>query len=154
MAKEKNSNKLKIPAKRIIIIFVILFFVFEAIFYVSFQYKQFFPLEPSFYIYTPSIAVLSIVFCWLSITQTYYEVDKGSIRHYKMGKVYEYRFSDIIFIDEKWSEKHNMLLFYQNDGRAKYLAFDKNKIIYEYALNYSHLISEEEFVERFRKPNL
>lgn len=154
MSEEKKKEKLKISSKRIIIIFVVMFLIFEAIFYVSFQYKQFWPLETSFYIYTPCVAVLSIVFCWLSITQTYYEVDKGKIRHVKMGKVYEYKFSDIIFIDQPWSEKHKMLLFYQKDGRARYLAFDKNKVIYEYALNYSHLISEEEFIERFQKPNL
>lgn len=151
MKQAKDDGKLRISSKRIIIIFVILFIVFEIIFYCSFQYKQFWPLETSFYFYTPALLGISILFCVLSITQTYYKVDKSKIIHCKMGKEYQYNFKDIIYIDEEWSTKHKMLLFYLNDGKARYLAFDKKGVIYEYALNYSHLISTEEFYSRFRK---
>lgn len=150
----EKDEKLHISSGRIIGIFIGLFLILEVIFYISFQYQHFWPLETSFYFYTPCLLGISILFCVLSITQSYYTVDKSKITHYKMGKVYEYRFKDIIFIDEPWSEKHKMLLFYQEDGHARYLAFDKKRKIYEYALTYSHLISEEEFVTRFTKTKL
>ena len=71
-----------------------------------------------------------------------------------MGKEYMYRWADMIYIDEEWSKKHKMLLFYMEDGKARYLAFDKQGIIFEYALKYSHLISYEEFLARFPKVKL
>lgn len=152
MQKNENDSKLKISSTRIILIFIACFFVFEIIFYISFQYKNFWPLEESFYIYTPALAISTIIFCVISITQTYYKVDKHKITHVKMGKTYEYYFKDIIYIDEEWSKKHKMLLFYQNDGKGRYLAFDKDGIIFDYALEYSKLISREEFKMRF--PNV
>lgn len=152
MMKKENDEKLKISSKRIIIIFAILFVVFEVIFYVSFQNKQFWPLEESFYIYTPAILVVTVIFCVISITQTYYKVDKLKITHVKMGKEFEFYFKDIIYIDEEWSKKHKMLLFYTSDGKSKFLTFDKNGVIFEYALQYSRLISKEEFKMRF--PNV
>ena len=155
MKKEYNGKKLRINPIRIILIFVGLFLFIDAAFYFMLQGAvngKLWPLDTSFYFYTPTIFGLSVLFCVLSITQTYYEVDKDSITHFKMGKAFRYRFSDIIYIDEKWSQKHKTMLFYLNDGKDRYLAFDKEKIIYEYALQYSHLISREEFKERF--PNV
>lgn len=152
MSNKEDDEKLRINPWRIILIFIGLFILFEAIFYVSFQYQQFWPLESSFYFYTPCLAGISILFAALSITQTYYVVDRNRIVHVKMGKAYQYFFNDIIFVDEKWSEKHKMLLFYQKDGKARYLAFDKKGVIYQAVLERSHLISEEEFLGRF--PNV
>ena len=155
MSNALKDKKLHISSKRIILLFVGIFFVFEAIFYISFQFQNgfhFFPFEISFYLYTPILLVLSVIFCYFSITRTYYLIDKDKITHYRNGKVFEYHFRDIVFIDEKWSSKHKTMLFFMNDGRAKYLAFDKEGIIYQYALEYSHLLSEEEFAERF--PNV
>ena len=154
MSKNKEPEKLRISAWRIIWIFVVLFFVFEAIFYFSFQSQQFWPLEMNFYIYTPILIGSSFFFAYFSITGTYYEVDKDKIRHTKMNKTFEYKWKDIIYIEEEWSKKHKMLCFYQEDGRAKYLAFDKEGIIFEYAMKYSHLISRDEFLTRFPKVKL
>ena len=154
MSNKNGPMKLKISNYRIVFIFIILFVVFEAIFYVSFQFENFWPLETSFYIYTPALLFSSAFFCYISITKTYYIVDKSHIIHSKMGKDYEYRWADIIYIDQEWSKKHKMLLFYLNDGRGRYLAFDKQGIIWEYALKYSHLISYDEFVARFPKVKL
>lgn len=154
MQQKETDNKLRISSKRIVGIFILLFIVFEAIFYVSFQHDNFWPLEQSFYFYTPALLLSSAFFCYISITKTYYIVDRQRIQHFKMGKEYEYRWADIIYIDQEWSKKHKMLLFYQNDGRAKYLAFDTKGIIWDYAMKYSHLISHEEFLERFPKVKL
>lgn len=156
MSKKHNGEKLKLNPIRIILLFVAIFFVFEAIFYFTFQGVNgyLWPFDNSFYFYTPILFGLAILLCVLSITQTYYMVDRSSITHVKMGRVFRYNFSDIIYINEKWSEKHKTLLFYLKDGKDRYLAFDKDAIIYEYALEYSHLISEEEFRERFPKAKL
>lgn len=152
MRKVDSEEKLKLPSLKIILIFVALFFVFEVIFYISIQHENFWPLETSFYYYTPILLVLSVVFCIISITQTYYKLDKHKITHVKMGKTNEYYFKDILYIDEEWSTKHKTLLFYLNNGRQRFLTFDKEGLIYEYALEYSHLISREEFHMRF--PNV
>ena len=71
-----------------------------------------------------------------------------------MGVEKEYYWKDILYIDEEWSRKHKMLLFYMADGKDRYLAFDKEGLIFEYALNYSRLISQEEFLARFPKAKL
>ena len=152
MAKKSEDNKLHISSKRIILIYSVVFIVLEAIFYISFQQGNFWPLSTSFYFYTPLILGVVIFMIVLSIKQTYYLLDKSKIVHVKMGKEFEYYFKDIIFIDEKWSRKHKMLLFYKENGHPYYLAFDKEGKIFEYALNYSHLISEKEFLARF--PNV
>ncbi len=152
VAKSKQTERLNISKKRIILLFIAFFIVLEIVFYFSFQQGQFFPFDTSFYIYTPILLGLTIFLIVVSITQTYYVLDKTKIVHVKMGKTFEYFYKDIIFIDEKWSRKHKMLLFYKNNGHGYYLAFDKEGLILEYALTYSHLISEEEFAMRF--PNV
>lgn len=151
---KQKDKKLRISSARIIWIFIALFFVMEAIFYFSFQSTQFWPLEMNFYIYTPCLLASSAFFCYISITGTYYTVDNQKIQHTKMNKTYEYRFKDIIYIDEEWSKKHKMLLFYLADGHQRYLAFDRKGIIFEYAMKYSHLISRDEFLTRFPKVKL
>ena len=154
MSNKHANEKLKLNPWRIILLFVGIFFVFEGIFFFSFQgvNGHLWPFDTSFYFYTPLLFGMSVLFCVLSITQTYYIVDKDAITHVKMGKTFRYRFSDILYIDEEWSEKHKTLLFYMADGKDRYLAFDKDKVIYEYALQYSHLMTREEYHERF--PNV
>ncbi len=154
MSKNLEPEKLKISSKRIIIIFIVLFLIMEAIFYFSFQSQSFWPLEMSFYFYTPALALSSIIFCYISITKTYYTIDRIKISHFKMGNEFQYRWCDMIYIDEEWSTKHKMLLFYMEDGKGRYLAFDKKGIIFEYALKYSHQMSREEFKSRFPKVKL
>ncbi len=66
-----------------------------------------------------------------------------------MGKVTEYFWTDIIYIDEEFSEKHKMMLFYTKDGKDHYLLFDKQRVIYETALAKVHQLTPEEFKRRF-----
>lgn len=157
MSKKSENKKLRISSKRIIIIFIILALVIEAIFYSVFQpwyngdYNPF--SQTSFYFYTTGVIALSVIFCIISITQTYYVINKTSITHNKMGHEYCYYFSQIVYIDEEWSKKHKMLLFYLSDGKSKFLAFDKDGIIFDYALKYStNRLSREEF--QIRYPNV
>lgn len=157
MSKKVENKKLKINPKRIILIFVALFFVFEAIFYFTLQpwyLGDWYPFDKlPFYLYTTGVGALSVIFCIVSITQTYYIVDKSCIIHNKMGHEYRYRFSEMLYIDEEWSKKHKMLLFYLADGKSKFLAFDRDGIIFDYALTYAvHRMSREEFQSRY--PNV
>ena len=154
MAKKDENKKLRVSAPRIIMIFSILFVVMVAIFYISFQHNAFWPLETSFFVYTPILFVTSAFFCILSINSTYYVIDKHKLVHTKMGQTKEYYWKDILYVDEEWSKKHKMLLFYMADGKERFLAFDKEGLIFEYALNYGRLLSYEEFYARFPKTKL
>lgn len=150
--KAKKDPVLRPNPWRIIIIFIILFVIFEIIFFVSFQGVSghgIWPPDASFAVYTPSLAIASIFFCVLSIRQTSYELTSLKLVHTKMGKVNEYFWSDIIYIDEEFSAKKKMLLFYTKDGRDHYLAFDKEGLIYKKALEKCHLVSKEEFIRKF-----
>ena len=148
---EKDPTKLRVNPWRIIGIFAIAFLIFEAIFYVSFQgvNGKLWPLDKSFYFYTPALIVASIIFCVLSLTQTYYEIQGAIFIHSKMGKVVEYNFSNIVYIDQEFSEKKKMFRFFTRDGQEHLLVFDKNAVLYQTALRKCTLISKEEFERRF-----
>ena len=148
---EKDPTKLRVNPWRIIGIFAIAFLIFEAIFYVSFQgvNGKLWPLDKSFYFYTPALIVASIIFCVLSLTQTYYEIQGAIFIHSKMGKVVEYNFSNIVYVDQEFSEKKKMFRFFTRDGQEHLLVFDKNAELYQTALRKCTLISKEEFERRF-----
>ncbi len=156
MSNKNFPLKLKINPWRIILIFVLSFVVLEAIFYSIFQpwYQgDFFPFnKASFYIYTAALMIITVVFAILSISKTYYVIDAHQISHFKMGHEDVYRFVDIIYIDEEWSKKHKMLQFYLKSGKSRTLAFDKDGLLFKYAVEKSYTISKEEFVARF--PNI
>ncbi len=119
-------------------------------FFVSFN-----PLEidwVGFYIYTPALLCLTIIFYILSIKKTYYEIDEKRIIYHRYNKIFEFPFKKMLYIDEKWSLGHKTLLFYDENGRRKYLTFDKEGLIFEYALKYASLLTKEEFNRRF--PNV
>lgn len=149
---EKQNKKLKVNPWRIIKIFVVAFLIFEVIFYVSFQggmSGKLWPLDNSFYYYTGALLLASGIFCYLSIAETSYEIEGTKLIHNKMGKVTEYSWSSIIYINEEFSERKKMMLFYTKDGKEHELAFDKEGIIYKTALEKCNQISEEEFKRRF-----
>ena len=148
---KKDPKKLRVNPWRIIAIFVVAFLVFELIFYVSFQGANggLWPLDKSFYFYTPALLIATIVFCVLSLTQTYYEINGPVFIHSKMGKIVEYTFNNIIYIDEEFSLKKKMFRFFTKDGQEHLLVFDKKGVLYETALKKCPLISLEEFQRRF-----
>ena len=165
MSNKNFPMKLHINPWRIILIFALSFLVLEFIFYSVFQpwyagefnpftqgpylFNEYFK---AIYIYTPILLIMSVVFCVLSIKNTYYIVESHYIAHFKMGHEDRYNYTDIIFIDEEWSKKHKMLQFYLKDGKSRTLAFDKEGLIFKYAVEKSHQISIEEFHAKF--PNI
>ena len=151
---EKDNKKLRVNPWRIIGIFALTFLVFEAIFYVSFQGAngEFWPFDKSFYFYTPALLIATAVFCYISLTQTYYEINGPVFIHSKMGRITEYTFNNIIYIDEEFSTSKRMFRFFTKDGKEHVLMFDKEGVLYQTALEKCPLISEEEFRRRF--PNV
>jgi len=151
---KKDDEKLTINPWRVIKIFLIGFLIFEAIFYLSFQgaHSTFWPLDNSFYYYTPILFLAGGFFCYLSISQSYYVIDGAKFYHSKMGKVVEYNFSSIIYIDEEFSISKKMMRFFTKDGREHLLIFDRQAVLYHTALDKCSLISKEEFERRF--PNI
>ena len=150
----ENQEKLRVKPWRIIKIFILTFIVFEAIFYLSFQGVNgvFFPFDKSFYFYTPALIIASFIFCYISLTQTYYQIDGPLLVHSKMGKVIDYNFSNIVYIDKEFSEQKKLMRFFTRDGSEHLLMFDKNAIIYKTALVKCPLLTEEEFLRRY--PNV
>ena len=69
-----------------------------------------------------------------------------------MNKIFEYYFSDMTYIDEKWSKKHRTLLFYDKSGHRNFLTFDREGIIFQHALENARPLSREDFAIRF--PNV
>lgn len=151
---KKDNEKLTVNPWRIIKIFLITFLVFEVIFYVSFQGVNgvFWPFDNSFYYYTPILLVASGIFCYISITRTFYVIDGAKFMHSKMGKVIDYTFNNIIYIDEEFSERKKIMRFFTRDGREHLLIFDKNQVLYQTALKKCPLISKEDFIRRY--PNV
>ena len=151
---KKDDKKLYVNPWRIIGIFAIAYVIFEAIFYVTFQGAngKFWPFDKSFYFYTPLLFVATAIFCYISLTQTFYQIDGATFIHSKMGKITEYTFNNIIYIDEAFAASKKMLRFYTKDGKEHVLMFDKEGILYQTALEKCPLISEEEFKRRF--PNI
>lgn len=150
MKQPEKKEILRPNPGRIIGIFSITFVVFELIFVLSFLSS----IEESFFWFTPFLLAATIIFCIISIKETSYQILPTKIVHTKMGKVSEYNWNDIIYIDEDFSEQHKMLLFYTKEGKEHFLVFDKEWKIYEAALNKVHQISKEELKRRFPNAKL
>ena len=155
MSKNKYPLKLKVNPWRIVLVFILSYIALEIIFYLSLTPWYTLDFNPfnkvPFYIYTPALIVVTIVFMVLSIKNTYYEIDGTKLCHYKMGHCDEYPYANIVYIDEEWSKKHKMLHFYMKSGKSHTLAFDKEGLIFKFAVEKSNQMSREEF--RAKYPN-
>lgn len=157
MSNKAGNKKLYLSKGKIIISFVIAFISLELLFYLTIQFSEtgaWFPFGTSFYIYTPLLVILSIIFGILSVTKVYYEVDKNCIVHHKMNKEIEYSFKNITYIDEEWSRKNKQLRFFDKNGKDHYLVFDKEGIIFDMAIKYASPLSRDDFRRRFPKAKL
>ena len=153
-----TTAKLKVAPLRITIMFVGIYLFLQILFMSTLDFFDVTVWPPVvdnlglFYIYTPALLAVTILFYVISLTQTFYYVDKKKITHHKMNKIFEYYFSDMTYIDEKWSRKHKTLLFYDKSGRRKYLTFDRDGYIFKAATDYARPLSREDFTIRF--PNV
>lgn len=148
MAKNE-ANRYVVRPLRIIIVFIVAFLIFEAIFYFTINNFNNGPINTSFFIYTPILVVTTTIFCIVSIKSTYYEIHGDKFVHHKMGKITEFKYKDILYVDEEWSKRHKMVLFYTNNGKSGVLAFDKDAKLYQTILEKAPLITWEEYKMRF-----
>lgn len=100
-----------------------------------------------------SVIVFSIVFLLMSIKRNYYVVNRKYVTVVRGRRELVYYYSDIVYIDEKQSEKKKTICFYTNKGHARYLQFDKDNVLYKAMLAGSkNRLTDEEFKERY--PNV
>ena len=98
-------------------------------------------------------AVASLVLIVLGPRAVYYEVNKKYVIVSKYGKKLMYNYADVVYIDEKLSEKKKVVHFYTNKGHTRYLVFDRQGLLYKTMLhNCKNRISEEEFHQTY--PNV
>lgn len=155
MPNKEKEQIYKVAPGRIIGIFSVAFLVLEIIFYLTFQGSRnstFWPLDRSFYFYTPALLIATFIFCYISITQTFYKIDGAVFVHSKMGKIVDYKFSNIVYVDEEFSTSKKIMRFFTKEGKEHLLMFDRKGAVYQAILEKSPLISKEEFERRF--PNV
>ena len=143
--------KVRISAKKIVIMWLIVFLILAAIIFGAF-FNLFFGQEFGVYqIVVISVYVLiMLVILVISLATQYYEINKKDITEHKFWKRYTYFYSDIIYIDEEQSINSKALCFVTKYGHVKYLTFDKDGKIFEAAKNKCHnLISLEEVKTKF-----
>lgn len=83
----------------------------------------------------------------------YYEVYKKYIVVKKFRKELIYYFSDILYIDQKGSEKSKTITFVTRHGHLRFLPFDKNGVAYKTMIENCHnLLTLQEIKAKF--PNI
>ena len=143
--------KVRIPPKKIILMWLIVFFVIAAFFLLSF-FNLFFltkwtVIQP---VLITSYAIVMILILFLSLNTQYYEINKKDITECKFGKKFTYFYSDIIYIDEEQSKRSKVLCFVTKFGHVKYLTFDKEGKIFDAAMSKcQNLISLEDVKAKF-----
>jgi len=150
-----KGEKLRISPLRITLMFIGIYLFLQILFMTTLGFIDIATWPPTianlelFYVYTPVLLAVTIAFYAISLTQTYYYVDKKKITHHKMNKVFEYYFSDMTYIDEAWSAKHKTLLFYDKAGRRKFLTFDAGGLIFRFAMENAAPMSRDDFHRRY-----
>ena len=97
----------------------------------------------------------SIFLTLSTILSSYYEVNKNYVIVQKGTQRLVYNYSDVVYIDEKQSEKSKMVCFYTKQGHARYLMFDSKGMLYKVMLaNCKNRLTDEEFREKYPKVKL
>ncbi len=157
MSRKNKDLIVHLSNKKLILLYIGTFLVFEAIFFISFTLTPVVEtgkLDTPFFVYTPLLVVMTIILLILSIKNTYYVLNNSRVIHVRLGKEVSYDWSHIVYIDQEWSEKHKTLDFFLESGKECYLAFDKEGKLYEYALRNCKLLEQEEFALRYTKNKL
>ena len=143
--------RVRIPAKRIVFMWLIVFFIMAllvaGVFFNLFFLQKWTALQP---IIISVYALIMLVILIISLSTQYYEINKKDLTESKFGKKFTYFYSDVIYIDEAQSRKGKALTFVTNRGHVKYLTFDKDGKILDAFLSKCHnLISLEEVKRKF-----
>lgn len=97
--------------------------------------------------------IVSIISGFVLIKKNYYTLTSNELIHHKLGKEVSYSFSNILYLDDYYTAKHDSLLFYLNNGKSVFLVMDAEKEILK-AINKhaTNMISREQFHAKF--PNI
>lgn len=99
--------------------------------------------------------LVSIALVLVSIFGSYYEINKNYVIVQKGMQKLIYNYSDVVYIDEKQSEKSKMVCFYTKQGHCRYLMFDSKGILYKTMLaNCKNRLSDEDFKAKYPKVKL
>jgi len=128
--------------------------VMAAIFYFTFGSWQW-PPKTGDILFVTLPMIIALITMIFGIKMNWYEISKKSITHHKGNKTLIYYYSDIFYIDQAYSEKHKILLFYTKQGHERYLPMDSEMQIYQAVLKHcERLISKEEYQMRYPKMKL
>ena len=138
---------------RFIIVFlialVVIFFGFFGVFIrydVESQSIVLVPWEGQQIVTTVIVFILAIALLIISLRGYYYVIEKDHFLCVKFGKVFQYDYKNITFIDTDKSEKGSTITFYSTRARMQYLLKDKDNILYQTLLQKcQNTMSLEEF---------
>ncbi|MGI6714232.1 MAG: hypothetical protein ACOX3K_04250 [Bacilli bacterium] len=141
-------------AKKTITSYTIAGLVMATIFYLMFGSYKWPPTGRDILIVSIPL-VIALITMILGIKMNWYEIGKKALTHHKGNKVLVYYYSEILYIDHEYSQKHKILLFYTSKGHERYLPMDAEMEIYKaVTTKCQHLISKEEYQIRFPKVKL
>lgn len=131
---------------------ILLMAAFFFMFFETFVGKEWTWVQPTI---IAVVVVSSIAFFIPTYLNNYYIVQKKYLIQHKGRREYIYYFSEVLYIDEKQSEKKKVICFFTNKGHVRYLTFDKEGKIYKAMIaGAKNRMSTEEFKENYPKIKL
>ena len=113
------------------------------------------PWEFYAYIIIGGYIFLCVALLIVGYITNYYVFEKNFILVRRFNKEFTIDYNNVMCIDERQSEKRKMVCIGLNQGKTFYLLFDKNQKVYQEFLNKCHhLISVEEYRQKFPKTDL
>ena len=93
---------------------------------------------------------LDIVFWFILVIRNFYEVLNDGIVHHTLARETTYNFGRVLYINEEYTNKHKVLLFYNEQGKEIFLILDKDfELLNLFQKKCYNLISKEEYKIRF-----
>lgn len=97
--------------------------------------------------------VLSAIAFYIMLKKNYYVLTNSAIVHHKLSQEVSYSFNNMLYLDEHYSDRHDTILFYLNNGKSVFLTPDKDGLLRKaISKNAKNLISRAEFHRKF--PNI
>lgn len=104
-------------------------------------------------IYIPCGIGVILVALIIYILKIYYVIEEEQIVRYG-SKIKNYRFKNIVYLDEVYSHKHVDIKFYSNNGYWVYLTDTRHHDLIKIIKEKSPLLSLDDFKTKYPKVNL
>ena len=136
--------------KKTLLYFFAISIVVLFLFYLTIDGSFTFPFPTKDYIFFAGWLVITLTYFIITLKMSYYRLEKKGLYQKRMTKEYYFQYNDIIYIDEEWSRKNNILVFVTNRGHAIYLILDKKQTLLDEMLKRCpNLTTKEETKMRF-----